>query len=230
MDPKQLFADSRLTGFCVYCGDASETRDHVPSRILLDEPFPENLPVVECCRSCNSGFSIHEEYFACFLSCVVAGSTVPGAQSRAKIARILKDSPALAERIQSSLREGGDGELLWVPELERIQKVLLKLARGHMAYELSLPRLEEPEVVNIWPLPQMAGDELEKFIRPQATNLWPEIGSRAFIRAIQSYPAPSQDPWRVVQPNRYSYLVSQAQGDFVRLLIGDYLAVEIAWD
>jgi hypothetical protein len=57
MDPKKLFIDERLKGICAYCGARPESRDHVPSRVLLDKPYPENLPVVEACFKCNGEFS-----------------------------------------------------------------------------------------------------------------------------------------------------------------------------
>lgn len=75
MDPKHLFVDERLKGSCVYCGGPPETVDHVPSRVFLDDPLPENLPVVEACRECNGGFSLDEEYLACLLECVMTGTT-----------------------------------------------------------------------------------------------------------------------------------------------------------
>ena len=54
--------------------------DHVPSKVLLDRPFPANIHVVETCAECNSGFSADEEYFAAFLGSVMSGSTDPEAQ------------------------------------------------------------------------------------------------------------------------------------------------------
>lgn len=230
MDPKQLFADTRLSGFCVYCGGPPETRDHVPSRVLLDEPFPDNLPVVECCAACNTQFSLHEEYVACFLSCVICGSTVPERQARPKVARILRDSPAIAERVQASLLPSETAELVWSPELERFETIIVKLARGHLAFELSLPRLEEPISVQMMPLALMEPEQARLFLSTQPTSLWPEIGSRAFIRACKGLETEGCDSWRVVQPSRYQYLVSQSAGDFVRLLIADYLACEVCWD
>lgn len=230
MDPKQLFADSRLSGFCVYCGGPPDTRDHVPSRVLLDEPFPDNLPIVECCADCNHAFSLHEEYGACFLSCVICGSTDPEQQPRPKITRILRDSPSIAARIQSSLLPSDSNELVWSPELDRIQTVIVKLARGHIAYELSLPRTEEPISVQMMPLALMPPDSAATFLSDQPTPFWPEIGSRAFIRACKTFDRQSVDSWRVVQPGAYQYLVSQSEGDFVRLLIADYLACEVCWD
>ena len=52
-------------------------------------PYPENLPVVKTCKSCNSGFSGDEEYLFLFLHCVLAGSTDPDRQTDAKVGRAL---------------------------------------------------------------------------------------------------------------------------------------------
>ncbi len=50
------YADQRFNGQCVYCGAAPETKEHVPPKVFLDLPYPDNLFIVEACRKCNSGF------------------------------------------------------------------------------------------------------------------------------------------------------------------------------
>ena len=229
MDPRKLFSDDRLKGFCVYCGGTPGTRDHVPSRILLDDPFPQNLPVVECCRACNEGFSLDEEYVACFIECVLSGSIARETFKRPKIARILGDNPTLASRIDSTVSVGAKREKIWEPEHKRVRNVIVKLARGHIAYELGLPRLEEPEVVRYVPINLMSAENVNLFLGPQSTPFLPEIGSRSFIRVVTSGGS-SSDDWQVIQPGRYQYLVSQAHGDFVRILLSNYLACEVYWD
>ena len=78
------YVDERLKGACIHCsGGLSKTnksRDHVPSNALLRKPYPDNLPVVEICRACNSRFAKDEEYAAAFLGAVLAGSTEPNRQ------------------------------------------------------------------------------------------------------------------------------------------------------
>ena len=59
------FGDSRNRGFCVHCGGPYEADDHVPSKVLLDEPYPDNLMVCPACLLCNNTLSIDEEYLAC---------------------------------------------------------------------------------------------------------------------------------------------------------------------
>jgi hypothetical protein len=73
----RTYGDERQLAFCAFCGGPTGTRDLCPSRVLLDEPYPENLPVVPACVACNTRFSPDEQYLACLVSCVVAGSTDP---------------------------------------------------------------------------------------------------------------------------------------------------------
>lgn len=42
-DSQKLFVDIRPTGICVYCAAKPDTRDHCPSKVLLDEPYPANF-------------------------------------------------------------------------------------------------------------------------------------------------------------------------------------------
>ena len=64
MDQLNNFVDNRLIRGCCYCDKTADTRDHVPSKCLLDQPYPANLPVVGCCDSCNQNFSQDEQYIA----------------------------------------------------------------------------------------------------------------------------------------------------------------------
>lgn len=230
MDPRQLYIDERLTGYCVYCGGIPETRDHVPSRVLLDDPFPSNLPVVECCAACNASFSMDEAYLACFIECILAGSTLPSNLKRPKISRILSESAGLSKRIADAEINSDSGEKLWNPEIERVRAIILKLARGHIAYELSLPRIDEPLSISFAPLILLDEEVVTDFLSPVDTPFWSEIGSRAFIKETKNMTWHRSDNWQVIQKARYQYLVSQSDGDFVRILLSDYFACEVRWD
>lgn len=232
MDPKHLFADDRLTGQCVFCGAKPDTRDHCPSRVFLDEPFPENLPVVDACLSCNGKFSKDEQYLACFIECVICGSAEPAKIRRSKIQRTLIETPKLAAKLQASLTRDGNGNLIWQPDLDRVREVILKLARGHIAFELSLPHTDKPGHLTFVPLCTMSDEQKSAFENPASDELsaWPEIGSRAFIRTMVVEKGAYQDTgWIVVQPGNYRYLVDQSGGDFVQIVIGEYLACRIGW-
>lgn len=232
MDPRKLFVDERLIGSCVYCGAEPDSRDHVPSKILLDDPLPADLPVVEACSTCNGGFSLDEEYLACFLECVIAGSTDPASLARDKVKSILARKVDLAARIQACRRSAKGDRLTWEPEEKRVRDVVLKLARGHAAFELSLPQIEAPDEIQILPLAVMSAIDRGVFENAGSGEVrgWPEVGSRAFIRACAARPYADQGgPWIVVQPDRYRYTVDQDGGVRVEMVLSEYLACTVNW-
>src|SRR5262249_27689448 len=146
--------DDRLVNGCLYCGGTEESRDHVPSRVFLDSPLPENLPIVWACSPCNNSFSLDEAYVACLIESVIAGSTDPARIRRPGIASILQRKPALRARIEAA-KSFIDGQIQFNIESNRIRNVVLKLARGHAAFELSQVRRDEPESLWWFPLPLM---------------------------------------------------------------------------
>lgn len=122
----------------MFCGKAPGTADHCPSKVLLDKPYPLNLPTVTACAKCNRSFSLDEEFVACLIECVSCCSVDPECLSRKSIGKILTRSPKLAAKIQALLAHAVDGPRLWEESLERVKRVVLKLARGHLDYELSI--------------------------------------------------------------------------------------------
>jgi len=116
------------------------------------------------------------------MECAIAGSTDPASLSREKVKRILTKKADLAARIQACCRRGEGNRLTWEPEESRAQNVVLKLARGHAAFELSLPQLEDPDELRMVPLVVISEIDREAFERAGSGELrsWPEIGSRAF--------------------------------------------------
>lgn len=222
--------DSRNKGFCAHCGGPDETRDHNPSKVFLDEPLPENLPVASSCQPCNAGFSDDEEYVACLLECVVAGHAEAARMPRASIGR----SIAANRRLQGELlaaRTEKDGQLTWNPDAGRVRRVAVKLARGLVDFELNEPRLDEPEHVGIAPLMLLSDDARREFEgEPGGFALWPEIGSRAFHRLVGFHEDSFENGWIVVQHDRFRYHVTQEDGMRVRMVLREYLAMDVGWD
>lgn len=227
MEQLKSYADERLVTSCVYCGHFTETRDHVPSRILLDEPYPQNLPVVPSCAACNVGLSLDEEYLACLIDCVLAGS-VEDVQ-RAKIKRILQQKPSLAAKLSQSRTIMLDGTISFTIEHERVQNVALKLARGHAAFELSEPKREGPSHVYCVPLTSLDEQSRSQFETPPQVAVWPEVGSRAMRRLVVAQDEVCNG-WINVQPGRYRYLASAQGSVLVRCVISEYLACEVLWE
>ena len=231
MDPRHLCIDQRLTGMCVYCGREPNTRDHVPSLVLLDEPYPDNLPVVDACNECNQNFSIHEQYVACLIECALMGSIEAACIDRNKIMQILEKNPRLRNRLYKSKKKDESGNLIWEAEVDRVRTVVLKLARGHAAFELGLPQLKEPEEISFAPLTFISDDEKAALELPSASSvaLWPEVASRGLKRAVNNSLSEGQYGWFTLQPNRYRYLVDQTKGLDIRMVLSEYLACRVVW-
>lgn len=238
MDPRHLHnrngLDERLAAACcAHCGGQPDTVDHVPSRVLLDDPLPDDLPIVPACRGCNRGFSVDEEYLACLIECVVVGTADPEQRHRPKIQQALRHNPKLAKMIARSASSDPNGHVVWTPDLPRVQNVVLKLARGHVLYELSYAQIETPSSISCCPLVTMASEALDGFELADAGQhrWWPEIGSRAFLRAAGARPYSEQSgPWVSVQSGRYRYSVDDNGGPHVRMVLSEYLACCVKWN
>ena len=228
------FSDRRFDYNCSYCGNGmeTETRDHVPSKVLLDKPFPENLPVVLSCYSCNQDFSLDEEYFACLIECAKFGTTEFENLQREKVKRILQKRPLLKKRLEDSKIES-KGQVSFKIESDRFEKVIIKLVKGHAKYEYSEPKIGKPSHLWFGTLGSLSQEELDRFlsIENPMINKVPEIGSRAFHRVFATNAGfIVQEKWIEVQEGNYSYMTEDFwNGKKVKLIIGEYLAVEAAW-
>jgi hypothetical protein len=225
----ETFSDVRLEGWCAYCGKMPDTRDHVPSRVLLDKPLPENLPVVASCKQCNEDFSLDEEYFACLLECAVCGTTEIEGLQREKIKKILSRKPKLRRRISEAVVEI-DGQTFFKFEPERFKKVIMKLARGHARYENSELQLDEPSELWIKAVHTMTEDEIEEFFSERIPDLLPEFGSRSFQRIFIDLNNNAFSSWISVQPENYRYSFNCDGKIVIKILIREYLAVRVIWN
>lgn len=225
------YADSRNKGFCVHCGGPYETDDHMPSKVLLDEPYPENLIVCPSCLKCNNSLSDDETYLACLLECVIAGEAAPSKLRRTKIAKVLDHSEALLKRLERA-RLDGEAGTVWRVENERVNTVLLKLARGHAAYEYNQPQLREPDYLNFKPLGAMNEGERAAFERADEGGFaaWPEVGSRAMQRLLVVDTGVFSEGWITVQDGIYRFHVSDENGMVVKIVLREYLACEVGWE
>lgn len=231
MDPRKLFADDRYSGMCVYCGGEHDTDDHVPSKVLLDEPFPDNLPLVPACQTCNVGFSADEPYLACLIECIIVGSIDPARMKREKVRRILTSRPHFGAEVSAGRTQEGE-RIIWHPDRRRVNNVILKLARGHAAYELAAPMLDDPVSIATMPLHDLTEEQRRAFetVPEESVTGWPEIGSRAFPRTmVVGEEAFLDNDWQDVQPGSYRYLVMEAPTT-VRMVLSEYLACVVVWD
>lgn len=238
------FLDERLRwpdDVCMHCNtslDATETtREHVPSKCLLQKPYPAEMVTLEACRTCNEAFSRDEEYFKAFLWAVLAGSTDPEEQKADEVGRTLRRNSKLRERIENSRTEravAGTTTAVFAPEMDRVKRVVVKNARGHALYELDRPMPSEPDLFLAVPLESLTPHQRHDFeTTGEGTGLqgWSEIGTRMFQRQCGVACSDMMGLWIVVQNDVYRYLVVD-DGDeslLVQSVVQEYLATRVCW-
>lgn len=144
----------------------------------------------------------------------------------------MRDSPGLAARLLQARRTADDGKISFVVEGERIKSVIMKLARGHAAFELSESKREEPSHLMITPLHLLTPEARRHFETPPAVSIWPEIGSRAMQRMAVAWDTPSTpfgSDWVDVQEGQYRYMAVAEHAVMIRLVVGEYLGCEVIW-
>lgn len=239
MENIEEYVDERQKSWCIHCArplvDLETNEDHVPTKGFLTKPRPHHLPKVLICKQCNTSFSLDEQYAVTFLSCVLAGSTEPERQPNASAARALAESAALRARIDGSRTEyvtlGGEARLLWKPDLGRMERVVLKNARGHAYFEFGEPMLDAPSLVSIIPLESMTSIQRRDFDGQQirgGIGAWQEVGSRMMTRFVTGQDIVGE--WIIVQEGIYRYSVQQDGGLRVRSVLSEYLATEVRWE
>ena len=166
--------------FCVYCGCQGDkfnkiTREHLPSKAFLLKPYPLNLMTLPACQKCNKSYSEDEEYVATFLEYLKMKISGLDLQSRDQLNNRLKRD-GLSNRLKLQV-EGH--ELCPKFEKSRFENVLIKLARGHVAYEDDLVLFsDKPLSLRYSLLTQLSNSEIDAFNAASPNHVFPEIGSR----------------------------------------------------
>jgi len=136
-----------------------------------------------------------------------------------------------SHRLQRARTDGAEGPV-WAAENDRVNRVVLKLARCHAAFELNEPpQLHQPSHLGVKPLPLMSEDEREAFERDDnAFDVWPEVGSRAMQRVLVTGTDAFVEGWLTAQEGNYRFRTSQANGLTVKIVLREYLSCEVVWD
>jgi hypothetical protein len=166
------------------------------------------------------------------LECVIAGEAVPSKLRRQKISRVLEHNQLLLQRLERA-RSDGDAGPIWSVEPDRIKAVVLKLARGHAAYEHNQPQLQEPDYLDFRPLCTLDENEraaFEEAAEQGALAAWPEVGSRAMQRLLIVDGDVFSEGWVTVQDGTYRFHVSEESGMSVKIVLREYLACQVNWD
>jgi hypothetical protein len=116
---------------------------------------------------------------------------------------------------------------VWSAELDRVNRVIVKNARGHALFEYGEPMLSEPSRVWSAPLECLSAQQREDFENIDTGGAWPEVGSRMMTRVMTG-----QDligAWVLVQDGVYRYAVAQQGVMLVRSVLCEFLATEVYW-
>lgn len=248
------FTDERLKTWCIHCGsaisDCESNRDHVPTKSLLTKGLRKRgaaydlgandelayLPQVLICRCCNSGFSTDENYLLCVLHAVMAGSLYPDPKEHPEAATILRSN----RHVVRSLKAGPDGQTFLFddlkpftvfPDTDKIQRVIVKNARGHVYHEIGEPLIEKPSHVAFVPLEQLSPEQRDTFEDVGAGTefaAWPEVGSRMTVQMFDE--ENMVGGWITVEPERYRYSIDWSGPVTVKTVIWEYLATETRWE
>ncbi len=131
--------------------------------ITNEKNYPFFLVTSRCCWDCNHGFSLDEVYFACFLECLIHGTTEIEKPTRSKIKETLIKTPPLHRKLSEALVLKDKKTHLKIDE-NAVENVLIKLAKGHIAYETSAPRLNKPTHLAYKPIKTMSEDDPGRYI------------------------------------------------------------------
>jgi hypothetical protein len=224
------YGDSRILTACFHCGGEADTVDHAPPKVFLDKPYPKEMIAVPSCYDCNNSASFDESWLACIVECVVTGEVEAARVSRPAIAKMLAHSPALAASM-AAIRSIDDNGTTFRPDMDRVRRIVTKIARAHATYELHEHFEHEPIAVDVFPLSLLSDEALQDFesLGGGGLAMWPEVGSRAMQRLLEGYPG-DRPGWVVVQEGRYRYMAGVEDGNVVRMVLSEYLGCKVVWD
>jgi hypothetical protein len=240
MDQIANLGDVRQTFYCAYCGEATGTRDHVPSKILLDMPYLDNLPVVPACLRCNNGFSPDEEYFACLVACLKAGSFNIDLIERESIKKILRYKSKLFLKIKDVFnqdlhlleQELVKGLIIYdinrlLNSDKRLLNVFYKLGKGYLAFKLNALEYTQP-TEEIFQLASLSDEDRGYFESIPEISVCPEVGSRAMQRILIFDNGMAFIPWVTVQEGRYRYLATfYGSEPIIKIVIDEFIGCEM---
>lgn len=221
---------------CIYCGKPAATREHIPSKAFLVEPYPEDLVTLPACFECNNGFSKDEEYVSCFLDTLKAAVYQDYTQ-RADIVRRLEKNAKLKELLDGQIKVG-DSQVHYHFDENRLRRILIKLAKGHAGFEFDHISFGDSDItVNYNFIFNMSEHALSKFEEIPEMKLFPEVGSRScavpfIVQNADTGEASAFMFWNDVQEGQYRYQVSYNEfgGICVKIVIYEMLYCRVDFD
>lgn len=239
---RPFLGDQRKISSCLYCNYQGDTftREHSPSKVFLDGPLPENLPITYSCSECNSSFSKDEEYLAAIIECMRCNTYEIEGLERKKVKKILEKNQRLHREIKNAF-ESTKGAI--AIDLKRTNNIILKLARGHLTFEMCEIALCPPTALGISFIHNMNEEERYEFESLVEADVLYEISRVSMELAVIEYSLYSEKenkhvkvrkivyPWQDVQDGRYRYMCAFNSGLLiVRVVISEFMFAEVIWD
>ena len=221
---------------CIYCGKPATTREHIPSKAFLIEPYPEDLATLPACFECNNGFSNDEEYVSCFLD-VLKAAVYQNYTQRPDIVRRLERNAKLKDLLDEQIKIE-DGQVYFNIDENRLCRILIKLAKGHAGFEFDHISFDDSDMtVRYNFIFNMSEDSVKKFEEIPEMKLFSEVGSRRctgayIIQNVDTGEAATFMFWNDVQDNQYRYQVSynDVGGICVKIVIYEMLYCRVDFD
>ena len=88
---------------CIYCYEDANSREHIPSKIFLNEPYETNLAILPSCISCNNSYSEDEQYLACLIDYVQYKLHNLETVKRSKIQKTFETRPHIKNEFEKSI-------------------------------------------------------------------------------------------------------------------------------
>lgn len=229
MDFYNNYAEEKLSECCFFCGGNLETKEHIPSKVFLDKPYPERLYTLDICYKCNNSFSLDEEYLASLIECAKCNTLNVEELERESIKKTLKHSPALLNKISNSLNKINDKLTINLND-NRLKNICLKLSKGHIFYDFSVSLQDVNYHAEFFVLPSLSSDERNLFEAVYELTKYPEVGSRASNRICLTPNNICFLNWNIIQDIRYRYYVNYDNCYRVKIVINEYLACEFEFE
>ncbi|MDO7284684.1 hypothetical protein Q5W88_16305 [Shouchella clausii] len=223
---------------CIYCEKEADTREHIPSKVFLNRPFPEHLSTLPACKSCNNSYS-HDELFVSLLIQLLKQKYYGSNYSFSNEVNSRIENKRNIETVKNIKNVINTGELNVYQH--QVSRVLTKLAIGHAVWEIFGEFcIEDVEVtsdtanISYAFLNELSQKEVDEFFSYfDITNqVLPEVGCRAYEH-ILVLEQDGEEPkyfldWVEVQESEYLYTCYRFGDEIiVKIAINSFLFAKV---
>lgn len=131
-----------------------------------------------------------------------------------------------------------EGKVHYTLDIDRLRRIILKLAKGHAGFEFDYINFDDSDTVVSYDfIFNMTADDINRFEEVPEMTFYPEVGSRScaapfIVQNIDTGEASAFMFWNDVQENQYRYQVSynESGGICVKIVIFEILYCRIDFD